>query len=274
MHFRHTKVPTSILHSRRRRRKARALFWASVFFFVLVALVGLTHVKKTHIAEVEIIGVKTLPEGALLARAETVLDGSYFFIVPKRNVLFYPKEGLLDELMRLSPKIKEARAELEGFSTLRIHIVEREALFLWCRSETVCFRVDEGGYSFETSKEEDIGTLVLLTVANPPACGTGCAIISPKALESVLIARRLLGTRGAKVVSAEIDENNDYTLTLSEGTRILFAGDNPITEVLDNLFSLMQSDVFRREGISFESGLEKIDYIDVRYGKKLFYKPE
>ena len=61
-------------------------------------------------------------------------------------------------------------------------------------------------------------------------------------------------------------EDPDVELYLKDETKILFSKDIPLSRVLDNLLSVLNSDAFE------ENSTLNLEYIDLRFGNKVYYK--
>jgi len=63
-------------------------------------------------------------------------------------------------------------------------------------------------------------------------------------------------------------DNNEYALVVGRGTKIYFDTHDSLSKTVDNLDVLLKSPVF---ATSSRDALP-IDYLDLRFGNKLFYK--
>ena len=71
------------------KRKVLLLFIA--FLILLVALCFVVRIPKINIHTVEVSGNKVIDTEVIQGIVEKELEGSYFWLIPKTNFLFYPK---------------------------------------------------------------------------------------------------------------------------------------------------------------------------------------
>ena len=266
------RVPSRIRQTESRRKKK---IYTLLIFIVLIIIGGLLWVfnyRGSQIVRVSVEGAISVNSQTIQETTENILLEKYFYIIPKSNFPFLPRDQIKKTIGALSPKIETVILDQKGAHTLRVLVQERKPAFTWCNIKEVCFYVDETGYSYE--KIEEGGNekpLFVFSSFMAPDCETFCKIVGVDSLRPIFFSKDVLSSKGISIKQVDIDANNDYTLTLDTGTRIQFTGEHNIEEALNNLFSLVQSQIFKEQEISFEDGLDRIEYIDLRFGKKLFY---
>lgn len=268
--------------SRDKKRKRRMIrLWSFLFtiiFFIFVIIFSL-RAERFLISDIKIEGNTTLKEEVLIKEAEKILDGNYYFIFPKNNFLFYPKSDLKVSIETAFPKVEYATVELNSMQSITINIKEREPAFVWCVLEDVCRFLDKKGIIF--SDDVGISKDVFLKIdASDKTVDLGEQALAEeevfvlsslmKVLPEVLNASVL---SGSNPIDIKILPEGDYQIHLKEKDKdnhwsllINFRGD--LSKLLDNLVSVITSDVFKEES----TDVGNLDYIDLRFGRKVFYK--
>ena len=79
-----------------KRRKKKARLARTLFMFVLIlgGAVTATNLQYLNISDIEIRRGKESDKTEMEKIARDKLKGSYFFIVPRANIFFYPKETI------------------------------------------------------------------------------------------------------------------------------------------------------------------------------------
>ena len=269
-------APIHRLSVRRRRHKK----WFVKVFLLAIIIVSLVYASRNDlflIDEVSVTGAETIGTAVVRDFIEKEISGNFLWLFPKRNFVWYPKDGILDRLVSTFPKIKNISIDLNRFSTLQIHVSEHSSQLVWCDVDQLvttpdgfCYFITTDGFAFEKVDSNVKNVFIIRSKAISERV-LGTEVIDPKRLASLLIFKDHV----AQVLSfteGTVEEGDDYSLKTSHGVRILFSGRKDIRESAEDLLTLLASSVFDERNIRPLEHFEKIDYIDLRFGKKIFYK--
>ena len=288
-----------LVESRERtKRRRRGLVVVLVIGAVLVIGVffGLLHYPAVHVTTVTIKGNQTIPAGEVQKIVERSLQGSRFFIIPNNVSWLIDKQILGEKLAAEFSNIRQVAIELEGFSELIVTISEREQKVLWCAnsqqvvsdaSTQTCWYTDATGVLFAPAPNfSDSVVLKLSGLINSPDQVVGTRILpqeefvsllkTVEALPQVIAAAGINPTRPKRVI---LDRHDDVRLVISGRQttastsvsgdwEVLFNRDQALTELIKNLTTVLSAPEFKAD-IGQASSLA---YIDLRFGKKVFYK--
>jgi hypothetical protein len=200
-----------------------------------------------------------------------ILDAKYFGLFSKRNAFLYPKNKIVRILTETYPRISAVDVDSESFEILNIKIKEREAISIWCAA-VQCYLVDDTGYIFAEYHEDQIKGLEKL-----PMLYGGDQFIGPEPISKNIFNEKLyqdlrntiteLQKSGLPIKSVHVYSRDEIVFTVSTGGKLIFSDRKPFEISLEDLRSSLKSSVFtsQKEGPKFE-------YIDVRFGNKVFYK--
>ena len=251
--------------------------------FIISALSFISRSDFLAIKEVEISGNVVTDTEDIQKIADTVAAGYLLWIFPKTNTFIYPTKKVKQEIEDSFPRIETVRVKHVAFSKIAITLKERVIYALWCvsdgevlpadetASETTadkCYFLDKSGYIFAEAPLFS-GDVYLrfygeLTEQNPERHFYLPAEIFA-ALSRFIDGVKLLGL-SPQTISA--GEGPDFEIGLSNG-KILFEIESDLNITLENLHSLLSSNEF---GDNPDASLSRLDYIDLRFGNKLFYK--
>ena len=259
----------------------------SVFFVALVALASyVAHRSSLRVSQVVLSGGILVSSDAVASETTSFLSGSYFFLFPKNNIFLYPRAGLEADLKAKFQRIATISVGRGGnLHTLVVTITERTPSALWCEGDpttatsttdvSTCFFMDDTSTIFAQAPSfsgdayfkyyGDVSSTTPIS-ANPIgqqyiASSTLFADVS-RFVESV----RTLDIRPQYLVTNDVD---DFTLELAGGGKIYIDTDEPLTKASQNLQALLQ----RTPSLTLSTTRDlPVDYIDLRYGNKLFYK--
>lgn len=263
----------------RRKKKKRYAILGSIITIILLIVGGLAylaHRKEFRIVNVNLFGGVLVTEEEVQLKSLEYLGGSYFWLFPKNNAFIYSKSGLEDYLKENFKRIDNIDISLKNFQRMSIAITERKHFAIWCKGlpirdseENGCYFIDKNSTIFAPapnfSGDAYFKYYGLLTDENP----IGKEFVSSSTIfyqiSDFKDSVKSIGLRPQYVVAKG---NSEFVMKLSSDTDILFDIKQPLQKVFENLQVLISTDAF--------SKLDKtnlpVEYIDLRFGNKLFYK--
>ena len=258
-----------------RRVKAVALVTGIILFFSLVAWGS--RLPRLMISDSVISGNGTIPSATVKSEIQNFLAGTYFSLVPRDNILVYPKSKIVNGLIASFPRIQSVAMRIDG-TTLKVQIKERKPFALWCGEESSpehvatssCYFLDKDSYMYASAPDftghvffKYFGTPALASSGSDAVGGTYMDKNEWEAVQSLIEG---LGTMDLIPVSLGRLNDTDFALTLDGGTKIIFSHDQNLASVLDNLRSVIDAEPFNG---TLDPSLE---YIDLRFGDRVYYK--
>lgn len=265
------------------KRLIYVLVISTVCFFSLVLFLRW---DKVALKEVEISGNEVLEETKIREIIDRELNGKYLFLIPKKNLFFYPEKKITENLLEKFKRIKNISVSLYNTSTLKIDLKEREEKYVWCgntlpeslyKDASSCYFMDESGYVFDEAPYF-LGNLYLRFYGgnfieegeNP----VGKNYPDENFLKLIFLSNEF-SYLNIKVSAFFEDTNKEVSAVLSnyskerKGTKILFLMSDKARSIAENLRSVMFSKAFESE---YRDKKNDLLYIDLRYGNKVYYK--
>lgn len=265
-------IGKDLLYSSRKLRRKR--FFRNIFFF-LAFLVGgaalvVTFFSLSYFRVHTIIfaGNRILQTTELEQEAARELASRYFFVIPKNNLIALRPEKLVAALLNAFPRIEYARAVKKYPDTLALTLKERENRTVWCNGaqELRCMFIGQDGVLFQEAPIFE-GRLLLKIVdertQNDYHLGESVLPFDTmRAIESFrdLLARRIF----AQLYVVRIKNGGAIELEVSEGWYAIVNADLNPDEAVENLVIVFAKNL--------KDQREKLEYIDLRSGNKLYYK--
>jgi hypothetical protein len=279
----------SILNSGKlAKRKRRVMYLKVMVFLVLIvgavagSAYGLSR-PEIFIKDISVHGTSVLTEDEIRGVAEQVLSGTYFFIFPKRNVVFFPRRDIEASVRSAYERVSDIDVSRDGMQGISIAVTERKPYATWCTKMVsvpledgsmaddmptaleTCYFLDDGGYVFAEaprfSGDVYFRYYGLLEEHNP----IGSQYMSEsrfRELSFFLTAAKKFGVGGVSFTTT----SNDVELRTKEGMVLRFGGDDDFTSVLNILESVLTSEVFK------DRDYATVEYIDLRFGDRVFYQ--
>jgi cell division septal protein FtsQ len=217
------------------------------------------------ISEVRVEGEKVVEEDDVRQVALANIEGSVWGIFPKKNFLFIPTDRIALEAEALSPRIGDVLVKRSDLKTLEITIEERKPYIMVCHIEG-CFYADRTGFVFE-EVPESIQRKLYVPYEYQGEVVLGSSPVSKDRIHAGETMRRFLKGRGIMLESVIVFDDH-FEAVLPSGGKIIFDS-RDIEEAMNNFSSILESEDLEEVDFSLNS----LEYIDLRYGDKVFWKP-
>jgi hypothetical protein len=281
----------TVLQSPKKKRaiKKRTKFLVTMIF-VIIALLFWGAVKVVSFPTLQIKGVvvegtKILMEEAVAQKVEAELSGNYYWFFPKKNIFLYPKEKMKADIFSSFPAVETVAISVNSSRKLVISIKERVPFALWCGLEKrgtdilevpECFYVDKTGYIFAHSPSfsgDIYFTLYGFESLNPNKPPLGQSVVTVNVFEKVLQIRDFLTESNISTDTIYFGENN-YAEFNTKSFNVKWNTDEDVNTLISNMRSLFNSPSWKNGTFIFDSEKksEPIEYLDFRFGNKIFYK--
>ncbi len=276
-----------LLELKKKRKRSVHMKIFLFTFLVLVlssAFIYITRSSKLNISKIEVIGNKVIDAESIQSIAEEKLSGKYLWLIPKTNLMFYPKDSIKKELEDRYKRLKDVNLNVKGGSTLEISMSEREGKYTWCRESLLeevapadgeCFFMDESGYIFDTapyfSGEIYFRFLGPLLPGAVPPGSTFIPEIFPNIVEFIANLKSL-GINASSLYVKDEEEMEIYlssTKSTLESPKIIFKKNADFENLAENLQAALSTEPLSSK---FKNSYSSLEYIDLRFGNRVYYK--
>jgi len=190
-----------------------------------------------------------------------------FYILPQDNLLIFSPQGAKKDL---ADKLDISKINFERHwpNVLRVTL-EEDVVTAIFKSQDKYYSLNKRGVVIDEIEQTQLEpSLVLIENENIPNALVGDQIVEERVINFIA---ELIGewhTNNVGIMISKIIINNDDLPTLyivtSEGWQILITIQAPAKEQISNLKTLLVARI--------KDDQSKLDYVDVRFGNKLFYK--
>jgi hypothetical protein len=278
MRFSRKQYHSSRLLKRQRKILLLRSAAAAVFSVAIVGLLSwLSFNEYISISSIEVEGNSVLTKGEIIALAQARLDGEYFFLFSRRNTILYPRAGIKEAILSAHKRVHEVEVRTTGFTSAKIILKERSPYALWCEGRTVdgisgehCYFLDTDGYIYANAPDFTGNAFFkyfgALSLEDKSVIGSQfLAAREFKALDAIRLSFSDFHPLG-KAVALRVLPGEDAELSFESGGKLLFLRKGKPVELLANVKSIFESDVFEGRNVDF------LDYIDLRFGNKVYFK--
>lgn len=240
----------------KRRRKILRYFKILIIpFLSVVFLIILANLPWLRIRDIEINGAE---ENEKIARdfIKENLSGRIFLFFPADNIFLIDERGLIQEIKNKFPAIKNADLMTNFFSRkIKANIKNRQIFAFTCAEER-CFYLDEEGVLFKQAPIVS-GGILLEVIAS-----------SSKQLEGDFYKISFLARKIEENLKEDglnkiiLKDENSFELVFVSGLKIISDLETSSEKILRNLNIVLKNIKDRKS----------LEYIDLRFGNKAYYK--
>ncbi len=278
-------VRDDYLKKKRNRRLFKYGVIASILLLLLGGLVYVARRPELNISKIELRGGTLVTQEDVESLSKEYLQGEYLWIFPVRNALLYPKDSLAKYLKQSLRRIDTINITRTNFHTLDIEITERKPFAIWCRylpnttpkmedgsSESIsqnCYFMDDQSIVFAAAPDfsGDAYFKYYGILNSPDPIGEYYMASSTEfsGISDLVDSAKKLYLRPQYLIGKG---NGEFSLVISGGGQVYFDTKGPLSTVIENLEALIKTSTIS----TTTTGNLPIDYIDLRFGNKLFYK--
>lgn len=270
------------------RRRRQKIFAIKVLgcFLLLIGFVflfsWLSKMSAIQIVEIKVSGNSAVEENEIKKLITEEISKTYFGLFSKNSRFLYPKNKIEEKILNDLKEIEKIEIKSKGLKAMTVSVTERKPDSVWCadkdnnaenknsKNADSCYFLDKEGMIFSNAPDFSGGTYIHyygLIGTSTPIGKTYFPSFKFKEINSFLNSLKGLG-----VIISEFraETENDYEIYLENGSRIIFDDKQSFEKTLANLESIL-SEIGIGKGLSTSSSI-KLDYADLRFGNKIFYK--
>jgi len=238
------------------------------------------HLEYFRVTEIAVSGTEAIPADDIKNYLAGEIAGARWNILPKDNILFYSTDKAGEKLEDKFPAIKTAVVEKHMPGGISASISERKLEAIYCKSASdnatstsgrllvgQCFFMDGEGIIFSSAPKVE-GTLILAIISDDPAgVSLGRQVMEPEELLNLeKLATTFSEFARIAVNSFELRKNapEDVWAISSAGYFIIVSRADDYEKVAGIVKTVIDSEVKGR--------ISQLDYIDARFGNKVFVK--
>lgn len=260
--------------------KKRTGFVACVIIGICVLLfLILAHLSFLRIRAIRAEHTETLNPDLIIKTVQKFLAGSFALIFPRDSIFFIRTSSIRRELQRKFPQIASITVTKELPSTIAISLTERKLWGIFCNdlalSDTasttpsaspVCMYIDRSGFAYGSAPASS-GFLIMKISTDRADSAVGASAVEPALMDDLRAhADAFKKNLDLTIVGYQIYSKipSEIRLITSEGFMLILKRDDPIDRIMPILKKLLTDEIKIRRS--------RVDYIDLRFGNKVFYK--
>lgn len=258
------KKASSRIAKRQKAKKHIGLFLKiSLPIVFIIGFIFLLRADFLQVKSFEVLGAETLQSESIKNIASSFASGTRFFLIPKSNIFLLNKDKLATALLANFSRLEKVAVNKQFLSkSVELSLTEREADFLWCSTQDECFFMTKGGLVFENSFDTN-GRLIFRGVLEGDPLMKN--FTTPEEMQNYLKLVEVLKNAGLEVGSINIESSDRAVAKTKIGDIIFNPGEADLSPAGENTILLINEIRNKNPSALFQ-------YIDARFGNKVFYK--
>lgn len=251
----------------KRKKKILHLKIIGLFISVILSVIGLAYLSNSNfvkISEVSINDTTFFDKKEIEKIVRDELKGKYLMIFAKDNVLLFPKNKIETRIKNFNRAIKTGSIKISNLRKISVQVEEYKPTAVWC-DETNCYYINEKSLIFDKALANyDKNLVQFYDLIHDDPIGKNYS--NPETFQKIIILINLVAKVPMKITSINTEDGLTFNLHTDMGTRLLYEINDSPEEVASNLNTVLEKDAINK------AQLNNIDYIDLRFGNKVYYK--
>lgn len=267
--------------------KRRVLYtWLRIFFgiFLISLIIGsivFLRTRAVQIYSINVSGNQIIDSDLIVADVQKSLSGKYFFLIPKTNIFFYPKNLVIKNLAKDFPRLNKINVSLVGKKNLEVGVTEENGVALWCGADnevpdltSQCYFTDNFGkiidiapyYSGDVYLRFFGGTI---SQTNP----LGSTFVDAQNFNNIINFANNIESLNLQISAVRLTSSGDDYFLIDLG-----GGKNAYIQFHDNdnydiLFSNLKAAIQKTSLVDqLKNDKTNLQYFDLRFTNKVYYK--
>jgi len=248
------------------KKYASRLLKVAVVVAIILGPIFVLRANFLQIKNIEVVGGEATLRDNINDTAYSFVRGNKFLFIPKSNILLLDEKDLAFALSSQFTRIESVEVNKKLDKTVEISIKERASDFLWCRGEE-CFHMSKEGLVFSVFDESDdslrAGKIIFRGGIEGDPIMKSFAI--PEKMQDYLKMIETLKSFRLEVSALNIESVEKMVVDTNIGNIFLNPRDLDLSLSVQNAVTLI-------EEVKSKNPTAHFNYIDARFGNKVFYK--
>lgn len=256
-----------LLIPRKNKKIAPRYFYTKIIGGILISISVICIVFFSgifSIKNIEINSPSVESEAIINQHLDSALDSKILKIFPQ-NTLFFSFGDIKSEILKNNPHILDIRISHILPNSIKITVVERDIVGIWCSQTKECFYYGNYGVIFRKAPTGSQGFLIsFVTDERHEDFYLGKTVLTQKDIKDIEILYLALQKSIGAPSHLKIINENEIQAFFQDGWRAIYSRQDQFVRQTENLSIVLDEYIKNKE--------KPLDYVDLRYGNKVFYR--
>lgn len=296
MQHKKRRYQSSRLIEKKRRKKIIFIFISvALFILFIVGLSYLSNHKAFYIEDIEVNELRFIDPVEVENLTREELKGKFMWLFSKSNSITFSRSKIEKSIREKYVSVKRADIDFRGFHKIRINIIENEPVAKWCdvkvntilepdhqnssgsdsvipntnsnRDSEVCYFLNENGLVFVREPDVHAGRYItFFGFINDEKTPLGQTFANKNKFKELIDLTKFIRRLDISTEEIWTKTGEVYTLVTDSGAKLHIDNEDDITTIFSNLETVIEQDAINK------AQFKNIDYIDLRFGNRVFYR--
>lgn len=265
---------SKLAQRRRKELYIKSGLWFLAVVAVFIFFVYVAHRPELQISDISVDGNEVVTKEEIQGVTREVLSGKYLWLFPRTNVFVYPERKLIATLHTSFQRINDIEVSIPQLGALSIVVTERSPFALWCAGSDTetegiapCYFLNDEGFIFAQAPEYTGNVFFQFYGGGVDANPVGrWYLVDNDEFHRVNTFINAIRKLAPTPISFTVLNADDAEILMEDGSRLVFGRMQNFSELIENLKSILATD----ELDSVDDSV--LDYIDLRFGNKVYFK--
>lgn len=255
---------------KKRKQKKNKIKLYLILFLIVLFVYGLVYVSrlpKFKITDVQISGLSFLNEEDIRKTIDNQLNQNILWLIPKSNIFLFSKKELIHTLSE-NPAIISIKINKNFFNTMFIEIEEQSKQAIYCvddlRSE--CYYINYEGMIYGSVKDYVIPEQEIIFYVPNKKIEIKSTVVEIELYKTIFNFIKSVNQLQIPIRQVHIYEDGIIEFKTQPGVILKTSIFDDFEKDFLNLTALFEKELLKQDILS------TIEYIDLRFGNKVFYK--
>jgi cell division septal protein FtsQ len=259
-----------------KNRRQKLLVWALVICLILCGFVGITRWEPISIQTYTIPKNTPLTKTEIKQAVESGLDQQFLGLINRDNVILFNGQAIRSNIRSLSSQVKRVGISVSGLRSIAITIDFYKPVAKICDRERVCNYLSPDGYVFSAT-DQSVSERLPPFVASKTDRLAGTYLLPPAQFRA--LTDLVTGLSDINLTPKQVEFSAADTITITTGqstsstsTEIRVKSGQDLRRIYRDLKTSVNRQAFMDESGEKPIDPSTLEYIDMRFENKIFYK--
>lgn len=262
------KYSSSQLREKKKKEKIIKRWLVGITVILFIALLSyISHLPKISVDSIHISDNTFVNDSQLIQDINSILDGKYLWLFSKRNIILIPR-GEIKERVRENIAIKDVSVKWKGLKEISIDVIEYEGVVKWCGASyakpSQCYLVNSLGMIFAQDILVDIPVIYGIFENEEDVLGKN--ILSIDKYANLVSFIENVKQLNIFVDYIDTEDGETFAVHTTDSPYILITTDISGGDLINNLKTVIETEEIN------EAQFGNLEYIDLRFGNRVFYQ--
>lgn len=260
-------ISDTLKQKKKKVKKIKAYLWIILLVVILAGIVYLIRMPYVQISDVKVTGNTFVSTQEIQDKTHAILNTNILGFIPKTNIFFFNKKEL-EESLKQNPAVVSVSTKKSFFKTLNITITEQEKEMVYCSSveHTDCLYINKTGFIYAKLTDFIIPEQEVIIYDERGPRKIQDTILDENLYIDVVTFIKSATRNDVKIGEVYIKPDGIIEFVTRDHARIITSIYDDYEKDFANLIALFEKSVLNKDQLS------QVDYIDMRFGNKVFYK--